>query len=161
VKAAASLGLLLACAGAPVQAATPELHARALGAVASVVRGEKDPGTLKPYFAKRAVFLSGKDRRPWDVVTFRESLRAGSCSIDGNYREQENVLSGLERGFAAELRKGGHPKGPGLTYYCAGPTSRAGASMMTFRFQGDKIVEVQQAYFVLVPPIAPPPPGAR
>lgn len=145
---------------APAVAATPDRQKEALETIAAVVAGRQDARAAKPYFAKKAVFV-GATRDPWDIEKFRASLIAGSCGTNGNFWEQDRVLNGLERSFADELRRKGEPEGPGLTFYCAGPTSRAGNTMITFKFDGDKIVEVKQAYFVLAPPYAPAPPRVR
>lgn len=139
-------------------AATPERQKEALDVVAAVVEGKQAPEAAGPYFAKRAVYV-GPTRDPWDIVKFKASLEAAGCGTRSNFWPQDRVLNGVNREFADGLRKTGHPKGPGLTFYCASPTVIAGHSMITFKFEGDKIAEVEQAYYVPVPPPPPAPPG--
>jgi hypothetical protein len=143
-------------AGTAADSASPQHQKQALETVAAVVAGRQEAETARPYFARRAVFV-GAARDPWDIEKFRASLVAGGCSTRGKYWDRDRVLSGIDPDHAAELRRVGHPEGPGLSFYCAGPKIRAGHSMITFKFDGEKIIQVRQAYYVPVPAFSPPP----
>lgn len=154
-----ALPFLASVAAAPskASAATPEREKEALDVVAAVIEGGRWPEDADRYFAKTAVYV-GPTRDPWDMAKFNASLEAAGCGKSSRFWPRERVLDGVNREFAEGLRKKGHPKGPGLSFYCASPTTIAGHSMMTFKFEGDKIAEVEQAYYVPVPPPPPPPP---
>jgi hypothetical protein len=147
-------------AGTGAEAASPEEQRKALETVAAVVAGRQETAAARPYFDKRAVFV-GAARDPWDIEKFRASLVAGGCSTRGKYWGRDEVLTGLAPAYAAELRRKGHPEGPGLSFYCASPSIRAGHSMITFKFDGVKITQVRQAYYVPVPAFTPPPAAPR
>lgn len=147
----------MAATASEASTATPERQKEALDVVAAVIEGKQWPEDADRYFAKTAVYV-GPTRDPWDMAKFKASLEAAGCGKSSSFWPQERVLGGVSPEFAKGLRKKGHPKGPGLSFYCASRTVIAGHSMMTFRFEGDKIAEVEQAYYVPVPPPPPAPP---
>ncbi len=131
------------------------LHKEALEAVLAALDGRPKPEAARRYFAKDAVFVGAAPGR-WDVEKFAASLKATGCSTRGTFFSQDRVLNALAPDAAAELRKQGHPFGPGLSFYCASPKVPAGHTMITFTFRGAQIVEIRQAFYVQ----APPPPAA-
>jgi hypothetical protein len=142
-------------AGSPVDAASPEHQKQALETIAAVLAGRREAAAARPFFARNAVF-AGASRDPWDIEKFRASLVAGGCGTRSKYWDQDSVLSGIDPDSAAQLCRNGHPEGPGLSFYCASPKIRAGHSMITFKFDGGKITQVRQAYYVPVPDFSPP-----
>jgi hypothetical protein len=147
-------------AASAVDAASPEDQKQALETVAAVLAGRQAAAAANPYFASNAVFV-GASRDPWNIEKFRASLVAGGCGTRSKYWDRDSVLSGIDPNSAAQLRRNGHPEGPGLSFYCASPKIRAGHSMITFKFVGGKITQVRQAYYVPVPDFSPPPAESR